>query len=86
MAKFTVTTGFGYIKDASGKIVSKAELPLGKHPLKTGYSYVEVASKAELDLVEVYTPPPTAEVVKERKIQAEMRAMAEERLKARGEL
>lgn len=86
MAKFTVKTGFGCFKDASGEIIAKAELSPGKHPLADGYSYIEVASKEELDLIEVYIPPPSVEVVKEQKIQAEIRAMAEERLLERGEL
>ena len=86
MAKFTVNTGFGYFKDTAGEIIAKAELPSGKHPLSPGYSYVEVDSKEELDLIEVYTPPPSAEVVREQKIQAEIRKLAEKSLKDKGEL
>lgn len=86
MTKFTVKTGFGYFKDASGEIIAKAELPPGKHPQEKGYRYEEVASKEKLDLIEVYTPPPSAEVVKEKKIQAEMRKLAEKSLKDKGEI
>ncbi len=86
MATITVKTGFGYFKDAEGKIVAKCELSPGKHPLKSGYSYVEVDSKEELNLIEVYISPPSAEIVKERKIQAEIRAIAEKSLIAKGEI
>jgi len=54
---FIVKTGYGYFKDKDGHIVAKAELPKGKHPLKEGYTYHEVATKEELDAIEVYEPP-----------------------------
>ena len=58
---FEVKTGYGYFKDKDGNIVAKAELPKGKHPAKEGYTYYEVASKEELDQIEVYKPPETEE-------------------------
>jgi len=60
----TVVTGFGYLTDAEGHIVSKYELPVGDHPLSDGYSAVEVESLAALDLIEVWVPPPTPEEIK----------------------
>jgi hypothetical protein len=47
-----VTTGFGYyVKDEVN--VLKYVLPLGEHPLAAGYTQVEVADQAALDLIEV---------------------------------
>ena len=86
MANFTVTTGFGYFVDANGNIVAKCELQPGEHPLKEGYEYVEVASQADLDAIEIAAPVLSEEQIREQKIQVEMRKMAEERLIERGEL
>ena len=47
----TVTTGFGYYKNSDGNIESKAQLPKGKHQIKDGYTYIEVANQAELNSV-----------------------------------
>jgi len=58
---FEVKTGYGYFKDKDGNIITKAELPKGKHLLKEGYTYYEVSSKEELDQIEVYQPPETEE-------------------------
>ena len=79
-------TGIGYIKDPAGYIVTKYDLPPGEHPLKDGYTFVEVKDRKELDSIEVYIPPLSPEEVREKKIQDEMRNMAIERLTARGEL
>ena len=86
MKKITVQTGFGYFKDKQGRIISKAELIPGKHPIKDGYSYVELNSQQEMDSIEIYAPPESLEIARERKIQSEMRLMAEERLNAKGEI
>lgn len=88
MIEIDVTTGLGYIKDVNGDIVSKCEFPKGKHKMKDSYTYVEVASKEELDKVQVVmqSTPKTPEQIVEEKIQQEMRQMAIERLQARGEL
>ena len=86
MANITVGTGYGYFLDADDNIVSKSELPPGKHKIKKGFTYVEVDSKEALDAIEVYISPQTNEEIREQKIQAEMRRIAEESLIARGEL
>lgn len=87
MVQINVVTGFGYIKDIVGNIITKCELPIGRHEIKDGYVYVEVTSKEELDKISVYAPPElTQKLLNEQKIQNEMRQMAIERLKARGEI
>lgn len=60
-----VKTGFGYFKDKDNHIVSKYELPIGEHPLKDDYSYVEVATKEELNNIEIYEDP--IEIQKQQK-------------------
>lgn len=52
-----VKTGYGYIKDSQGRIVCRYDLPPGKHPIKDGYAFIEVADKKELDKIEVYKEP-----------------------------
>jgi hypothetical protein len=87
MNSCTVTTGFGYFLDAQGHIVSKAELPKGEHPLREGFTYIEVVDKASLDAIEIYVDPAEIEASKnERKIQNKTRAMAIAELKASGDL
>lgn len=101
MTTFKTSTGFGYfVEDATGNIVDKCEFPPGavdeksgevipaEHPIKEDYAFVEVATKDELDAVEVYIPPriETPEQARERLIRDEVRAIAEERLRARGEI
>jgi len=85
-----VKTGFGYFEDNQGNIVGKYELPIGDHPLRKGYSFVEVASKAELDAVEIYEEPKSSEDIKEGKIQKEMnsilRKQAVSSLKEKGQI
>lgn len=49
--QITVTTGFGYLKDASNEPTDKCILPIGDHSIDDGYTYVEVATQAELDAV-----------------------------------
>ncbi len=51
--EFEVKTGYGYFKDENGRIVAKAILPKGKHPIKKGYKYVEVASEKELNSIKI---------------------------------
>lgn len=86
MANFTVKTGFGYLVDSKGDIVSKCELLPGKHPLKEGYEYVEVDSREAMNAVEIAVLPLSEEEIREQKIQDEMRRLAEDSLIARGEL
>ena len=54
MEFFNVNTGFGYYEDQQGRIVAKAQLPPGPHPIKAGFSYTEVADQAELEAIKVY--------------------------------
>lgn len=86
MKKMKVKTGFGYIKDVHGNIISKYELPNGQHPIKAGFEYTECATKEKLEQIKIYEPPRSEEEVKEEKIQNEIRSMAIERLQLRGEL
>ncbi len=55
MAKVKLTTGIGYfVEKATGKIRGKFELPPGEHEFdSTKYNIVEVASKTELDAIQV---------------------------------
>ena len=77
-----VITTYGYFRDREGHIVAKAELPKGKHPLKEGYTYHEVATKEELDAIEVYEPPIVeTEEERQRKL---LRQSAIAKLKALG--
>jgi len=57
MKSILVKTGYGYFEDAVGNIVGKAELPIGYHKATKGYSYIEVADKAELDAIQVHQDP-----------------------------
>ena len=77
MQTIEVKTGFGYYRDAQGRPIAKAELPKGTHPLKNGFTYVEVADKAALDAIEIYVDPAiTLKAQNERKIAAKARAIA----------
>jgi len=86
MKNFTVKTGFGYLKDDQNKVIAKAILPAGDHPIKDGFTYIEVADQAALDLVTVELPVQTPEQLFEQKIADKLRVMAIERLTADGEL
>lgn len=86
MQTITVKTGLGYIRDAAGNITAKSELPAGEHPLRDGFTYTEVGSQAELDALEVYTPPPTQGQLNEQKIRGKIRRLAVDALKAEGQL
>ena len=81
-----VKTGYGYLKDIEEHIVSKYDFPIGRHSLKEGYTFVEVANKEELNHVEIYVPPKTADEVREEKIHAEIRQLAIDSLIAKGEI
>ncbi len=84
---FIVNTGFGYIKDAEGHIVCKAQLPAGEHPVRDGFTYHEVLSQESLDAIQTYRDPKEIEAaLVEAKIQAEIRKIAIDTLKAVGEL
>lgn len=85
MQKITSKTGFGYISDSDGNIITKCKFPPGKHSLKDNYTYTEVNSQIKLDAIKVYVQPESVEKARERKIQEELYLMAEERLKEKGE-
>lgn len=57
MKKITVTTGFGYYKNQGDRVIGKAELPPGDHPLVDGFTYHEVNSQAELDAIAIWQDP-----------------------------
>ncbi len=76
MSKILVQTGYGYYKNQAGDVVVKAELPAGTHDLADGLVYVEVNSRAELDLVNVFQPPKSSEELQEEKIEAKKRQLA----------
>ena len=86
----TVTTGFGYFKDTNGNIIARAELPGGKHPIKRGYTYIQVESKEALDNIELYVKPESeeAKVKRERKklIESKMQEIAIRELIAEGKI
>ena len=83
-----VKTGYGYIKNTKGNIIAKYELPKGEHPEKKGYTYYEVASKEELDKIEVYIEPivQTDEQIITDMIYAKMRKLSLKELIAEGKL
>lgn len=63
-----VKTGFGYLKDKSGQIVSKVRFSPGIYPLNNnGLDYVEVANKQALDAIEVYVEPTSQEDIDKEK-------------------
>ena len=82
-----VKTGFGFFKDAAGNITDKAQLPPGKHPVRDGFTYTEVADQAAFDALEIYVSPAEIEAqANEAKIQNKIRQMAIEALIASGDL
>ena len=87
---FETKTGYGYFKDKENRIVSKAELPKGKHSLAEGYTYVEVSTLAALEKVKIYEEPKLPDELKEEAIQKEqreiLRKQAVDSLKAKGVL
>ncbi len=53
--QFNVKTGYGYLKDkVTGEPATKCELGKGLKDIPSGFTYVEVASKEELDTL--FTP------------------------------
>ena len=94
-------TGLGYIKDEKDRIILKYELPIGTHPLKDGYSYQDVATRADLLKVKISEEAKKEEQAKELNmsiqemeerafeealIQKELRAKAIEKLKLEGKV
>jgi hypothetical protein len=90
MKKTQVTTGFGYIQDKDGRIIAKAELPLGEHLLKDDHEYIEVADRAALNEVQVIgpaiSPAEQLRIETERKISSKTRELAVKALIADGRL
>lgn len=87
MKTITVKTGFGYFRDGSGHIVSKAQLPAGDHPMQEDFTYTELANQVSLDALEIWQDP--AEIIKqdyEKKIAGKVRADAVSALIGTGEL
>ncbi|MEN6309838.1 MAG: hypothetical protein ABFD91_18990 [Anaerohalosphaeraceae bacterium] len=76
MKKINVATGFGYIVDAGGKVVSKAFLPAGEHRIDDGYEYREVVNQAALDAIAIATSEKTAEQKDADLIAETLQAMA----------
>ena len=83
MCKIIVNTGYGYIKDGKGRIISKCELPRGEHPIAEGYIYVEVNSIEELSTIPMFqeTVEKTEDQIIEEEIQQTLREMAIQRLR-----
>lgn len=87
MQTIIVKTGFGYIKNPAGKIIAKAQLPPGKHPLLDNYSYIEVTDQQALNGITIWIDPIQAEIENnEAKIAAQSRKFAIDKLIADGEL
>jgi hypothetical protein len=90
MKMIRVRTEFGYIQDKDFRIIAKAELPAGEHPLQDGYEYIEVADRAALDAVKVVgpaiDPAEQLRIETERKIAAKTRELAVKALIADGGL
>ncbi len=80
------TNGLGYLKDATGKVISKVDLPEGEHEFDDNVTFVEVADRAELEAVQVADMPLSPEDDLEIKVRKETRRIAIESLKSRGEL
>lgn len=82
-----VTTGYGFITETStGHIVAKYDLPMGEHPLKDGYSFVELTNRGDFNAVNIFMAPVTEKASIEIKIQKEIRNTALDDLVTKGEI
>ena len=81
-----VKTGYGYIKNSQGNIISKCELPLGIHEIDVGEDYIEVDNPDKLKILNIYKHPKSIKKIQEEKIQKRMRKLAIDQLKAEGNL
>lgn len=86
MANFTVITNYGYFKDSQDRIVAKYHLPNGSHPLKDGYTAVEVADESAMNAVVTVDEELTADEQRTQKIRNEVFKLAEKSLKDKGEI
>lgn len=57
MKTINVQTGFGYYKDKNGKVIAKARLPKGEHPLADDFEYIEVADEMTLAAIQLPVDP-----------------------------
>ena len=57
MKKVKLEQGLGYIKDKDGNIIEKFDLKPGEHPFPGGTIIVEVATRQELDAIEIWEDP-----------------------------
>lgn len=57
--KITLTTGYGYVQAADGKVLYTYRLPPREHDFPEGTTVVEVADATALAGVTVYRPEPT---------------------------
>ena len=86
MDKIKVITGYGYFSEGN-KIIAKAELSPGEHPIKHGYTYTEVSSAQDLKNVVVYEDKTEKQAMKrEDMIQGRMRDIAIRELKQEGKI
>lgn len=54
----TVVTGYGYITDTNGHVISYAQFTPGSNPiLPSGQNYTEVANQADMYAVPLYVAP-----------------------------
>ena len=85
MQTFITTTGFGYIIDIDTHINCKCELSASHpHPIKDGFTFVEVADKAALDAIELYVPEKTNREYIAALIADDVKTEAEKNIKNKG--
>jgi hypothetical protein len=87
MKTILVTTGFGYYTDKNDRVVAKARLPKGAHPLAEDYNYIEVADETSLTAIQ-FVIDPVAEQQRQTEaiISQKARELAITALKAEGKL
>ena len=85
-----LNTGFGYLKDLGGHIISKFDLPIGEHVFSDNVVIFELPNRKSLDGINVYVEPKTDNDLIEDKIKKEeykiVRDQAINILKQRGEI
>jgi hypothetical protein len=87
MKTITVNTGYGYFTDPLGHIISKAILPIGEHPCRDEFDYVDVSDADALLAVVCWEDP--AEAIKRQReflIQQKIRQIAISILIGEGQL
>lgn len=87
MKLFVTQTGVGYFRElATGKIVSKVDLPPGEHAIQDGFEFVQVQSKADLDAVQVAQPELSEDDRVKQLIDEQLKTMALAELKKAGKV